>query len=307
MLPAITPDYCSRGLQHCRAIKAVLEVPMNWDDLRIIAAVRDEGTYAGAGRRLRIDETTVGRRLSRIERALDLRLFDSVDGLRRPTRQCEAILGHIQDMAMRVAEIERVGEGLPGITARFRLASTNAVAEEILAPRAGGLLARHPGLGLQFLTSSENVKFSRWQADFAIRLKKPEKGDFTISKLGEFRLYLIEPASESAVNPIICGYPEELGAIPETLFLKAKGLQSRARCVADNVRVIRTLLRTHEAIGVLPEYFCGALLADRKLRATPLPRRRDVWLLVQNHFKRDPAARVVIDWIRDAFQELAKR
>ena len=30
---------------------------MNWDDLRIIAAVKDEGTYAGASARLRIDET----------------------------------------------------------------------------------------------------------------------------------------------------------------------------------------------------------------------------------------------------------
>ncbi|MFN5408175.1 MAG: LysR family transcriptional regulator, partial [Bradyrhizobium sp.] len=27
---------------------------MNWDDLRIIAAVRDAGSYAGAGGRLRI-------------------------------------------------------------------------------------------------------------------------------------------------------------------------------------------------------------------------------------------------------------
>ena len=43
---------------------------MNWDDLRIIAAVRDEGTYAGASARLRIDETTVGRRLARIQRDL---------------------------------------------------------------------------------------------------------------------------------------------------------------------------------------------------------------------------------------------
>ena len=61
---------------------------MNWDDLRIIAAVRDEGSYAGASARLRIDETTVGRRLSRIERALGLRLFEAADGVRRPTRQC---------------------------------------------------------------------------------------------------------------------------------------------------------------------------------------------------------------------------
>ena len=279
---------------------------MNWDDLRIIAAVRDEGTYAGAGTRLRIDETTVGRRLSRIERTLNLRLFDSVDGVRRPTRQCETILSHVQAMARHVADIERVGESLPGLTGRFRIASTNAVAEEILAPRAGDLLARNPGLALQFLTSSENVKFSRWQADLAIRLRKPEKGDFTIVKLGEFRLFLIEPAAVSEMKPIVCAYPDELGAIPESVFLKAKGLREQARCVADNVRVIKTLLKTYRAIGVLPEYFCGELLSDRKLRATALPRRRDVWLLVQNHLKRDPAARVVIDWLRDGFAEFAR-
>ncbi len=279
---------------------------MNWDDLRIIAAVRDEGTYARAGARLRIDETTVGRRLARIERALKLRLFDSVDGMRRPTRQCEAVLSHVQAIAGHVADIARVGESQPGLIRRFRIASTNGVAEEILAPHAGRLLARNPGLALQFLTSSENVKFSRWPADFAIRLKKPEKGDFTISKLGELRLYLIEPAREGEAAPVVCAYPDDLGAIPETQFLKARGLQERARCVTDNVRLIKSLLRTHQAAGVLPEYFCRDLLADRGLRATPLSRRRDVWLLVQNHLKRDPAARGVIDWVRECFQEIAR-
>lgn len=279
---------------------------MNWDDLRIIAAVRDEGTYARAAARLRIDETTIGRRLSRIERGLGLRLFDSIDGQRRPTRQCEMILAHVQAMARHVAEIERVGESLPALSGRFRIASTNAVAEELLAPRTGALLAQHPGLALQFLTSSENVKFSRWQADFAIRLGKPEKGDFTIAKLGEFRLFLIEPVAESEVKPVVCAYPDELGVIPETAFLQARGLKQQARCIADNIRVIRALLKTHHGIGVLPEYFCGELLSDRRLRATLLPRRRDVWLLVQNHLKRDPAARVVIDWIRDAFAEAAR-
>jgi DNA-binding transcriptional LysR family regulator len=279
---------------------------MNWDDLRIIAAIRDEGTYAGAGARLRIDETTVGRRILRIERALNLRLFDSVDGARRPTRECETILSHIQAMARHVADIERAGENVPGLAGRFRIASTNAVAEEILSPRAGDLLARHSGLSLHFLTSSGNVKFSRWQADLAIRLNKPEKGDFTITKLGEFRLFLIEPVSDNEAKPLVCAYPDELGAIPESVFLEAKGLQQHARCVADNLRVIRTLLKTHQAVGVLPDYFCGGLLSDRRLRATLLPRRRDVWLLVQNHLKRDPAARLVIDWVRDAFAETAR-
>jgi DNA-binding transcriptional LysR family regulator len=279
---------------------------MNWDDLRIVAAIRDEGTFAAASARLRIDETTVGRRLRRIEKMLGVRLFEAADGLRKPTAQCERVLAHVTAMAGHVAEIGRVGESLPGVAGRFRVAATNAIAEEVLAPRVAGLLAKHPGLSLQFLTSSENVKFSRWEADLAIRLRKPDKGDFTISKLAEVRLYLIEPAAEADVDPVICGYSDELGAIPESQYLKAKGLHQRARCISDNVRVIRRMIGSHQAVGILPEYSCQELLADRRLRATLLPRRRDIWLLVQNHLKRDPAARAVIDWVRDCFQEISR-
>ena len=78
---------------------------MNWDDLRIIAAIRDEGTYAGASARLRIDETTVARRLARLQRALGFNLFEAVDGSRKPTRRCEDVLAHVQAMSRHVADI----------------------------------------------------------------------------------------------------------------------------------------------------------------------------------------------------------
>lgn len=278
---------------------------MNWDDLRIIAAVRDEGTYAGASARLRIDETTVGRRLARIQRDLGVPLFDAVDGLRRPTRHCEAVLDHVGAMAAHAAAIDRIKESQAGPVGRLRIASTNAVAEELLAPHASSFLRDHPGLTLQFLTASGNVKFSRWQADLAIRLRKPEKGDFTISKLGDVRLYFFEPADRSSGEPFACVYPDELDAIPEAQFLRSRRL-TNARCVTDNTRIISTMIRSHQAVGVLPEHSCAALLADRSLRATLLPKRRDVWLLVQNHLKRDPATRVTIDWVRACFQDVPK-
>jgi DNA-binding transcriptional LysR family regulator len=245
-------------------------------------------------------------RRRRIERTLGVRLFEAADGLRKPTAPCERVLAHVEAMAGHVAEISRLGDSLPGLTGRFRIAATNAVAEEMLSPRVSALLVRHPGLALQFLTSSENVKFSRWQADFAVRLRKPDRGDFTISKLGEMALYLIEPAAGGEAEPVVCAYPDDLGPIPETQYLKARGLREKARFVSDNIRVVRTLIQEHQAIGVLPDYLCGELLADRRLRATLLPRRRDVWLLVQNHLRRDAAARVVIDWIRGSFQGFAK-
>ncbi|WP_128926565.1 LysR family transcriptional regulator [Bradyrhizobium guangxiense] len=277
---------------------------MNWDDLRIIAAVRDEGTYAGASARLRIDETTVGRRLARIQRDLGVPLFDAVDGQRRPTRHCEAVLEHVGAMAAHAAAIDRIKESEVGPVGRLRIASTNAVAEELLAPRASSFLRDHPGLTLQFLTSSGNVKFSRWQADLAIRLRKPEKGDFTISKLGDVRLYFFEPADRTSGEPVACVYPDELETIPESQFLRVKRLKN-IRCITDNVRIIRTMIQSHQAVGVLPEHSCEGLLADRSLLATLLPRRRDVWLLVQNHLKRDPATRVTIDWVRHCFKDLS--
>lgn len=209
-------------------------------------------------------------------------------------------------MAAHAAEIGRVGEGLSGPTGRLRIACTTAIAEDVLAPRTGAFLARHPGLTLQFLTSSDNVAFSRWEADLAIRLRKPEKGDFSISKLAEVRLYFFEPAGSAGSEPVVCGYPDELDRTPEAQFLKVRGLGLRARCITDNIRVIATLIRERGATGVLPEYGCEALLADRRLRATLLPRRRDVWLLVQNHLKRDAAARSTIDWLRACFEDHVK-
>jgi DNA-binding transcriptional LysR family regulator len=276
---------------------------MNWDDLRIVAAVRDEGTYAGAGARLRIDETTVARRVARVQEALGLTLFNAVDGVRQPTTHCEAVLAHVNEIARHVAEIGNVRKTARGLTGKFRIASTSTIAEKILAPRAAQFLTANPGLGLQFRTSIANVNFSRWESDLAVRLRKPDRGDFTITKLADVRLYLFEPAipRDAADGPLVCCFPEELDHMPEARYLAASGLRAEARCVADDYRVVRELIKSHAAIGVLPEYVCTELLEDRQLRATQLTARREVWLLVQNHLKRDPAARLVIDWVRDGF------
>lgn len=277
---------------------------MDWDDLRIIAAIRDSGTFAGAGVRLGIDETTISRRLARLQKTLGVTLFAATDGVRRPTAQCEAILDHIQEISRHVAEIGALGNAARGVAGRIRLATTNSLAEEILAPKSAEFLLRNPGLTLQFMTSGQNVNFARWEADLAVRLRKPEKGNFTITKLADVRLYLFEPkATIDGDGPVVCGYPDDLDNTAEMAFLKAQGLRSRSRCVTDNLRVIRQLVQSHQAIGILPEHVCGSLLADRSLRATLLPRRLEVWLLVQNHLKRNPASRVVIDWMRGLFDE----
>lgn len=304
-LEAVTQVLLDPRLQNCRAGKPhdTVVVMKNWDDLRIIAAVRDEGTYAGAGTRLRIDETTVARRMARIQASLGVSLFHAVDGVRRPTSHCETVLSHIHEIARHVAEIGNLGKAAEGPVGKFRIASTTSMAEQILAPHAAHFLRAHPGLALEFLTSRGNVNFSRWEADLAIRLRKPDKGDFSITKLVDMRLFLFEPTGRrnDAEESVVCRFPEDLDHTPDARYLVDKGLDRRARCISGDYRIVRELIKSHCAVGILPDYLSADLLKDRQLRATALPARRDVWLLVQNHLKRDRAARLVIEWVRACF------
>ena len=50
-------------------------VGMDWDDLRIFLAVARQESLSAAGRALKIDPATVGRRIARLEDAIGARLF----------------------------------------------------------------------------------------------------------------------------------------------------------------------------------------------------------------------------------------
>ena len=278
---------------------------MNWDDLRILIAVRNEGTFARAGVRLRIDETTIARRLNRLESSLGTRLFDAVDGSRQPTAYCKTVLEHADEVARQVSAINAITPDNSGITGNIRIATTPSIADEVLSPGVSRLLHENPGLTLQFHASGQNVNFSRWEADLAVRLGRPAKGDFMITKLAQVKLFYFEPANESSTpsNHVVCAFPKDLDSTPESRFLIRKGIKEHARLISDSPATIRELIRSRHASGVLPEYACASLFDDPGIRATELPQQRDVWLLVQTHLKRDATARRVVEWIRDVFRD----
>lgn len=275
---------------------------MNWDDLRILAVVHGQGTYAAAGKCLGIDETTVGRRLARLEASLGLKLLDANNGRRRLTKTALGLLCHLEAMTRHADEI-RAWHGTAGvreISGHVRVATTNALAEEVLAPALHRLLAQNPGMTVELLTSTQTVNFSRWEADLAIRLRKPRRGEYIISKLASIPLFHFEP-DDGSKDQIVCCYPDDHDDTPETRYLVRKGLQQRARCITSSGRVIRRMVQSQQAIGVLPQYLCGDMRMDRSYRVRELPQQREVWLLIQRHLKRDPSTRIVINWLKACF------
>ena len=278
---------------------------MNWDDLRVVRAVYQAGSFAAAAGSLHVNETTVARRLSRLEQDLGVTLFEARDGQRMPTAPCEEIVALTEQMTAHADRIAGIAGQDVGVVGRRRIAATDSIAVALLAPNAPSFLTEHPGLALDFLVSTENVNFSRWEADLALRHMKPDRGDFVISKVADLEFYLFEPKRLAADGrDLVCAYPEDLDATPESQFLDNLGLKRRAKLRTKNALVLKALVQAGHCSGVLPGFVCADLLADEAFTIRKLPQARGVWLLVQPHLKNDPATRTVIDWIRDCFAAL---
>jgi DNA-binding transcriptional LysR family regulator len=117
-----------------------------WDDLRFLLALR-EGSLAAAARALRVDATTVGRRLAAAERALGTRLFTRTPEGLTPTAAGLRALAAAERTDEAVLALEReVSGGDARAEGTVRITSGDGVLVHALAPALPLLVARHPSL-----------------------------------------------------------------------------------------------------------------------------------------------------------------
>lgn len=268
---------------------------MNWDDLRVVSTINRTGSFTRAARLLDVDETTIARRLARIEAALGVTLFVPAEGRRQATEDCRRILRHL---AVMEDAAEAIGATLAGPGAplrRLRLSTIGAIAHFYLAPALPELLQAEPALALSIDTSDHNIAMSRWEADFALRLGRPSRGDFTVRRVGTLQFALVEP-SDPALVPMVAAYPEALLGTPEMLALETRLGAVRPRLESSDLGLVCRFLASGRAIGVLPDALARTLAGNPRVQIEPLEVTREVWLLAQPHLRDDSLARSVSDW-----------
>src|SRR5688500_170580 len=67
---------CGRLRRSLRSRYAIVHGMFDWDDARFFLAIARAGSVSGAGRNLRVQQSTVSRRLAGLEETLGARLFE---------------------------------------------------------------------------------------------------------------------------------------------------------------------------------------------------------------------------------------
>ena len=290
---------------------------MDWDDLRVFLAVARRESLSAAGKALRIDPATVGRRIARLEDSLGARLF-----VKSPQGYALTDAGGRLVPRAEVAEaalrgVDETAETPEGLTGQIRLGAPDGCANYLLPQVLAQMCDRHPGLEVQLVALPRVFNLSKREADMAIGVSRPEAGRLVVQKLTDYRLHLAASRSYLAAHAPITTRSDLkahrlVGYIPDMIFDKELDYLAELGLAApplasNSVSVQLNFLRAGAGVGVVHDFALPAAPDLQRILPNDISLTRSFWLIRHADDARVPRlTRFAEDLVRLCRAEMAR-
>ncbi|MDG1935216.1 MAG: LysR family transcriptional regulator [Paracoccaceae bacterium] len=233
-----------------------------WNDIRVFLAVARAETLSAAGRILKVDPATVGRRVARLEQSLGAPLF------------AKSSLGYaLTDAGMRLMEqAQRIENEMAGLSldiggqgtllkGQIRIGAPDGCANFILPQVCAAISDRHPDLDIQIVALPRVVNLSKREVDMAIAVSPPTTRRLSVQRLADYNLYLaaskeylkqhntVKRLSDLKEHRFV-GYIADMIFDKELDYLSEIGIE-RVSLASNSVSVQFNLLRTGAGVGIV--------------------------------------------------------
>lgn len=278
---------------------------MDWDDLRHFLALAQAGTFLGAAKQIGVEHATISRRVASLEGRLGRKLIDRRGRRVSLTADGERVARHAALVALQTAAIEQLGRSsATEMQGHVRISAPPALSSVLVARPLVAIRQAYPGIEITLVGEKRLASLNRREADIAVRLSRPEEGDYTITKLGEIAFHLYASRSYlEAVPPsewTFIGYDESMSASPQ----QARLIELAAgRPIAVKSSVLEFQAATAKLGGgvvLLPDFAVADTDGLVRIKDDN-PLRREVWLVVHAEIKDLPAVRTVMEALKSTF------
>jgi DNA-binding transcriptional LysR family regulator len=261
---------------------------MDWDDLRVFLAVARTESLSAAGRRLKIDPATVGRRIARLEEVTGARLFSKSPQGYALTEAGARLLPHAEQAERAALAAGESLSGPGGLTGLVRLGAPDGCANYLLPQVLARICDANPGLEVQIVALPRVFNLSKREADLAIGVSRPEAGRLTVQKLTDYRLHLAASHDYLDRNPLTD--PADLrqhrfvGYIPDMIFDKELDYLAEigagpAALTSNSVSVQLNWLRHGAGVGIVHDFALPAAPELRRVLPHHIRLTRAFWLI----------------------------
>lgn len=281
---------------------------LRWDDLRVFLVAYRTRSLTRAAAKLGLNQSTMSRRLSALERTLDVRLFDRTPEGLIPTAVAERILPAAERAEAASHDALRALDGQArDLEGDVRLALSEGISYFGIAPLARKLRELHPGIVLHLITSNAIADLTRREADLALRFVRPERGDLIAKRLyeGPYALFaspdLLATLEPNAPIPVVA-WDEAHAHLPEARWEASTGATVAARASTLTTRIALAQAACG-AIG-LPLALGNKLDGLTLVETVEIPLRWEAWLVTHRALRDVPRVRAVWDFVERALADL---
>jgi len=263
---------------------------VDWDDIRVFLAVARAESLSAAGRGLKVDPATVGRRVTKLEDSFGAPLFAKspqgyalTDAGQRLVPHAEAVE---QAMAGALEEVQGVGSGVSG---QIRIGAPDGCANFLLPQVCAEICAANPELDVQIVALPRVLNLSKREVDMAIGVSPPTAGRLMVQKITDYRLSLAAARSYLKNHPSIEA-PEDLaghrmiGYIPDMIFDKELdylgdlGVE-RVALASNSASVQFQWVRQGMGLGMVHDFAIPAARGVRRVLASHISLTRSFYLI----------------------------
>ena len=184
----------------------------DWNDLRHFLAVARSGTTLGAAEALKVNQTTVARRIAALEQALGARLFERAQSGYRLTELGHELLPAAARLEIEASTVARLVEQRSRrLAGTIRVTTNETIANLFLTPSLPDFADLYPDIRVEVVVDPRYLDLSRGEADVALRAAQhPGNGPIVVRKLRHLPWAVYSSRDYAARN----GCPARVGELP---------------------------------------------------------------------------------------------
>jgi DNA-binding transcriptional LysR family regulator len=272
-----------------------------WDDLRVFLEVARQGSVHAAAKRLKLDHSTVCRRIDKLESILSVKLLDRKRNGVVVRDEAQNLLKHIEQMDAHVASLEdAVTRETSDIEQIVRVATMEGIASRYLARLLYKLSQFAPNVKLDLVSIAQAVDLSRKEADIFLSFFNPNAPGLISSLYSTFNLHLYaspeylrrhgEPRTrEDLKTHIFVGYIDDLLAINAVKWLDDIIAGPKMSFYSNSIIAQCSAAECGLGIALLPTFVGTGVSGLQRVLPDQISTSREVWISVraeQNHLTR---------------------
>lgn len=287
---------------------------MDWDDLRLVLAIARERGLAAAARALRVNHSTVFRRLNAVEAGLGVQLFERLPAGYQPTEAGHRLISAAERIEAEALALERDLTGRDArLSGQVRVTCSETLAYRLLTAELARFAGIHPGITVELVIDNRQLDLSRREADVALRATRPIQRDLFGRRLATMGWAIYASRDHLARH----GQPADIPGLARCRVigwgetaLPVRAAEWLARSVPAAAVVYRTSSLINQLMAVKAGIGLAALpcyLADPEPDLTrvlgPLPElARELWLITHEDLKATARIRAFMEVVGEGLR-----